>query len=302
MKWSYLYDMKHKKLPNKYIRGEIMNLAENSITGANIEHREGNYRFGKHLHTSIEIYLIDQGSCLMDIGNQQFSFSEGDFILILPHVVHSFFTEEEGEGCQFRHIHVKPDLFSRILISKEPEHPLNLLNALQFSCNSFYCSKTDGIISGCVDEIIEVYEKEDSVLKLSYMNNLLIRLFFYVIKISEEKLASRTKMQNHYVSFALKYIEENYMHKIRQTEIADLLHISVRYLSKLFNEYMGMTFSKYINVFRINQAILMMEETDASLTEIAIDVGMSSLQHFSKLFIDVINMSPSRYRKKFLKK
>ena len=44
-------------------------LCKNSISGAAIQHRKNHYHFSKHLHTSVEIYLIKSGTCVMTIGN-----------------------------------------------------------------------------------------------------------------------------------------------------------------------------------------------------------------------------------------
>ena len=38
----------------------------NSIAGATVQRRADRYSFGKHLHTSMEIYLIRSCSCTMD--------------------------------------------------------------------------------------------------------------------------------------------------------------------------------------------------------------------------------------------
>ena len=107
--------------------------------------------------------------------------------------------------------------------------------------------------------------------------------------------------QNSYVAYTLNYIEKKYMTKIRQTDIASQLQISVRYLSRLFKDYMGIPLSSYINIYRINRSIELMQETDLTLTEIALAVGFSNAQHYSKTFINTINEPPSQYRKRLLK-
>lgn len=95
--------------------------------------------------------------------------------------------------------------------------------------------------------------------------------------------------QNSYVAYTLNYIEKKYMTKIRQTDIASQLQISVRYLSRLFKDYMGIPLSSYINIYRINRSIELMQKTDLTLTEIALAVGFSNAQHYSKTFINIIN-------------
>lgn len=79
--------------------------------------------------------------------------------------------------------------------------------------------------------------------------------------------------------------------------LAQQLQISVRYLSKLFKSYMGVTLSNYINIYRINRSIQLMQTTSLTLTEIALQVGFTDSQHYSKVFKNIINEAPSQYRK-----
>ena len=65
---------------------------------------------------------------------------------------------------------------------------------------------------------------------------------------------------------------------------------------------MNVSLGNYINIYRINRAIFLMEHTDLTLTEIAGKVGIKDSQHFSKLFFQIIGMTPSNYRKMFLQR
>ena len=75
---------------------------------------------------------------------------------------------------------------------------------------------------------------------------------------------------------------------------------SSRYLGKLFARYMNVSPGNYINIYRINRAIELMETTSLTLTEISGRIGLKDSQHFSKLFFHIIGMTPSAYRKMFL--
>ena len=49
--------------------------------------------------------------------------------------------------------------------------------------------------------------------------------------------------------------------------------------------------------FRINKAIELMSDENAeySLTQLALEVGFGSLQHFSKVFKNTMNISPTKF-------
>lgn len=55
------------------------------------------------------------------------------------------------------------------------------------------------------------------------------------------------------------------MDKILIPDIAKELNISTRYLSKLFSQYMNISLGNYINVYRINRAIELMDTTTLTL-------------------------------------
>ena len=63
---------------------------------------------------------------------------------------------------------------------------------------------------------------------------------------------------------------------------------------------MNLTILNYINIYRINQAIELMLNTDFTLTRISEQVGLKDSQRFSKLFRNIIGLPPSQYRKLFL--
>ena len=92
------------------------------------------------------------------------------------------------------------------------------------------------------------------------------------------------------------------MDKILIPDIAKELNISTRYLSKLFSQYMNISLGNYINVYRINRAIELMDTTTLTFTEISGMIGLKDSQHFSKLFYNIIGTRPSQYKKFILKR
>lgn len=268
----------------------------NSISGATIQHRADHYSFGKHLHTSLEIYLIRKGQCAMEIGNSTILCTEGDFIMIFPNVIHSFYLPGDGE-CSFYHIHFFPELFIQIIPREGTE--VNLIHALLFSCPSCYKQTADSELTDTVASIIRLYRTDAASADI---NALLLCLLLKLLRSCETGSAAQPQpeYQEKYVSFALDYIERNYMNKILLQDIARELHISSRYLSRLFSRYMNVSPGNYINIYRINRAIDLMEKTELTLTEIAGKIGLKDSQHFSKLFFHIIGMPPSHYRRQFL--
>ena len=69
--------------------------------------------------------------------------------------------------------------------------------------------------------------------------------------------------------------------------------------SQTINEQTGLTFTHYMNKYRIEEArrILADPQDDTPIKAIAADLGFSSVTTFYTLFKAVVQMSPDQYRK-----
>ena len=82
-------------------------------------------------------------------------------------------------------------------------------------------------------------------------------------------------------------------------KLAELLGTNRTYLSQTINEQTGLTFTHYMNKYRIEEArrILADPQDDTPIKAIAADLGFSSVTTFYTLFKAVVQMSPDQYRK-----
>ena len=80
-------------------------------------------------------------------------------------------------------------------------------------------------------------------------------------------------------------------------EIATRFHMSPKYFSRYFHTTFRITLSDYINRLRLDLAINLLENTDLTITEIALQCGYSSCSYFNKRFKEIYQISPSTYRK-----
>ena len=253
------------------------------------------------MHTNIEIYRILSGECYMDIQSETLHCTEGDFIMILPDVVHSFYLNDTSD-CEFQHIHFDPNMFSTVVLEDDGIFPITLLHAILFSSHFYYRLRSDAVIDDHLQKLIDLHASYESMFTAANLNVSMMNLMLYILDHTNPvQEYADPKLKNSYVAYALNYIHEYYNTKILQEDIAQQLQISVRYLSKIFKNYMGVTLSNYINIYRINRSIELMQNTSLTLTEIALQVGFKDSQHYSKVFMNVVNATPSHYRKAILK-
>ena len=85
--------------------------------------------------------------------------------------------------------------------------------------------------------------------------------------------------------------------QITINDIAERLGTDRRYLSRFINERYGINFSQWISEMRIEEAKLLMEQKpDEGMEWVALQTGFSSLSYFSKVFSQVVGVSPKKWR------
>lgn len=100
-----------------------------------------------------------------------------------------------------------------------------------------------------------------------------------------------------YIYSVLRFVEENYMKDITGKDIADNAGLSLDYLSKQFKSVMAMTPAEYVRKFRVAKSMDLLKTTDMSVAEIAEVVGFSDISLYSRVFKQVIGVSPAAFRK-----
>lgn len=93
-----------------------------------------------------------------------------------------------------------------------------------------------------------------------------------------------------------QYIDQNYDKELSLESLAEHVHLSASYLSKLFKRELGQNISSYIQSVRIERAKVLLRTTNQKTYEIAEAVGIYDPVYFSKLFKKVTGKKPKDFR------
>jgi two-component system response regulator YesN len=96
---------------------------------------------------------------------------------------------------------------------------------------------------------------------------------------------------------ALVYIQANFTRDLSLEEVAEYCGVSKSYLCRVFPDYTGEHFSDYLQQLRIDRAKQLLMFTNEHIYEIATKVGFWNSRYFSKVFHDVVGMTPADYRR-----
>lgn len=127
-----------------------------------------------------------------------------------------------------------------------------------------------------------------------YMLSGLCRLF--ALHAATKEKAPRS--DSAYVRKIRAYIHDNYATIRSEAELADLVHLSTRYMNKIFKKETGKPPIQYLNHYRIRCAKNLLERPELSIHEISEMLGFSNPNYFCCVFQRHCNgISPLAYRK-----
>lgn len=78
--------------------------------------------------------------------------------------------------------------------------------------------------------------------------------------------------------------------------LARIALVSEAHFIRTFRDTFGETPHRYLQRRRVERAMLLLRETDRSVTDICLGVGFTSLGTFSRTFRDIVGESPTAHR------
>ena len=105
----------------------------------------------------------------------------------------------------------------------------------------------------------------------------------------------RSERENDYVQHILNATKERYAEKISIETFSEELGVSASYLSRKFKDSTGTGYLDYLNKYRIQQAIKLLETGKYKVYEVSDMTGFTDYKHFNSVFKRYTGASPSEF-------
>jgi AraC-like DNA-binding protein len=96
------------------------------------------------------------------------------------------------------------------------------------------------------------------------------------------------------------YVEQNLAAKLEVAQMAHLVGLSICHFSRSFKNSMGVTPRRYVLRKRVHRATQLMADPGESLTDIALACGFADQSHFSRVFKQILRLSPGIWRRYYI--
>ena len=222
------------------------------------------------------------------MGNKNIKCSEGDIVLLPSNTLHQVDAETENAD-------VVAIVYKEEFLKIPAQWAVRQSGGRVFGkkCNCY--EKLNLIFS----EAVELFGKGEVTYELE-MTACLLKLTSIFVK---EGMASSEKYNSaeQRILPVLEYIRENVDKPIKISDLTEIIYVSKEHLIRLFKSATGKTPMEYITDSKIQKAMVMIEENIYPISAISEKLSFANPSHFSKVFRQKLNKSPSQYKKEQLK-
>ena len=252
-----------------------------------------NFRAVSHWHDDLEFILILEGQMSYDVNGQNFLLQTGEGIFVNSRCFHYDYSTTHTE-CLFICILLSPQLLSvndytiqnclnpLIQNAHFPYQKLNpsiqWQNSILHDLEILYEHNIDNI------QPFVILEKSAHIFQLLSEN----MNFFPDYDNNTADILALTAM--------IGYVQKNYSKKILLKDISSAGNCCKTKCTSLFQKYLNTSPMIYLNKYRLEKSVFLLQSTVMSVTEIAYTCGFSNTSYFCELFHKFYNTTPRKFR------
>ena len=246
-------------------------------------------RYPLHWHHNLEFDLVLEGVIKGKVAGQPLEAYEGEIFFVNSGDLH----ETDASECEkLRSVSILlsdemlreycPELDDWYFILENGSRQQKEIAELMLQCADIQDKKR------------EFYEMELAIV-LRKIGMIMLRECRH--KKPDSDSAMRSRKSTRRVKKAISYMEENYENTLSIQDMAEVMGMTAAYFSRFFHQSTGQTFHSYLTWIRLSHARTQLLESDATVTELAMDNGFPNVKSFIRAFSAEYGETPAKYRR-----
>ena len=229
----------------------------------------------RHLHPSLEIVLVTDGTLTMEVSGREYRIPEGYGIFVPPFEAHLF---RSAAGNRYHVLQFAGELVPYFFGFIGTHAPTSHIFAVSAECAALArrlpdnegeadCIAAQAVLAPLCHEISE-------------------KCGFVPCDTGDDEACHR----------AISYMCLHFTEPLSLSSVARAVGMHPVTLSKLFADRLGLYFHSYLQYLRCSHALGLIRGGGATLTEVAYSAGFGSIRSFNRAFLTVYGKRPSDYR------
>jgi len=267
------------------------------------------HQHAKEYHWSGECFLsiksFYNGQASYTIGHKEYQVDQNSFLILNECTNYNLHIDTENDTESFC-VFFSPEFASKIIAEQSltDSQLLDLktenLHGIRFLERKY---PNQGLVSSLLLKAKRRLSSTSSVIEIDEFYHELLGALIQLNmgsqleagRLALKKKSTRVEIYQR-IQYAKDFIESNYKLNLTLAEIAAEAVLSENHLLRCFKQIFGITPFQYISNLRIEEASRQIMQTDKTISEIAMDVGYTSMSNFSHYFKTIIGKAPSKYK------
>jgi AraC-like DNA-binding protein len=239
----------------------------------------------------IEIHYRDRGDQHFQVKEKIYQLQGGDLFVTMPDEPHSTGGYPMGTGIMYWLVLRLPPNSKGLLGLSLKESRAIFQRLLDPPSRLF---RATGRVKPLFAEILKLHYSPMTFLRPVRMRQAMIRLLLEIIESAQRHAESPTSSR---MAETIRMIQDQPQAEYRLRDLARRTHLSVSRFKSRFKAETGISPWQFILNARIEAAKRRLTADRALITQIAVDLGFASSQHFAAAFKRITGVTPRAYRR-----
>lgn len=247
----------------------------------------------RHDHSFFELQLQLKGSLMIKTNKEPVVLHAMQGILIAPGVIHETYALPGEFERRTPRLHFGNGVLKETLMKQgRPFWQFSVDEEIEQACRAFMKEgETEGFLQ------TEMQQAELSRLLIH-----VLRKISAFEELKNEDYGKRPDFRLDQIEEMDKWLRRNYRKRGGMPQLAHTLSMSVRQLRRFVEVIYGMSFQEKITALRMEEAALLLETSDMTVTQIGSTVGYGAESTFYQTFQRYYSITPLEYRKQHQRK